>query len=69
LTPGKSKKGQAVKQIRDIMVRNSDMHPLEKQCLRALPDTEMIRTIISHTALGSGAKKKGKQPGEKKKKK
>ena len=60
LTPGKMKKGQAVKQIRDIMLKNREGHPLEKQCVKLLSDTEMIRTIISNASVGAcGSKAKG----------
>eukprot|EP01048_Picozoa_sp_COSAG05_P009497 COSAG05_NODE_785_length_7361_cov_460.024397_4_plen_141_part_00 len=59
LTPGKMKKGQAVKQIRDIMLKNREALPLERQCIKLLPDSDMIRTILSNATVGSGTKSKG----------
>eukprot|EP01047_Picozoa_sp_COSAG01_P029855 COSAG01_NODE_2062_length_8513_cov_8.566556_5_plen_174_part_00 len=72
LTPGKMKKGKAVKQIRENMLRLKDGHPLEKQCLKSLPDPDLIRTIISNITIpstGGATKKQMKHHARKQRKK
>ena len=65
LTPGKMKKGKAIKQVREIMMKQKNSHPLEQECLKVLSDADMIRTIISNiTVVGQSASSKGKGQGK-----
>eukprot|EP00879_Flechtneria_rotunda_P033200 GHRR01036747.1.p1 GENE.GHRR01036747.1~~GHRR01036747.1.p1 ORF type:complete len:284 (+),score=152.69 GHRR01036747.1:384-1235(+) len=68
LTPGTLKKGKAVKQAIELLVRGQDVLPRERDLLRAVPDMDMINAMVGTVKISASGLQQLKAASKKAKK-
>lgn len=68
LTPGTLKKGKAVKQAVDVLVRGQDVVQRERELIRACPDADMVNAMVGTVKISAAGLQQIKQASKKAKK-
>eukprot|EP00878_Enallax_costatus_P027775 GHUV01029928.1.p3 GENE.GHUV01029928.1~~GHUV01029928.1.p3 ORF type:complete len:131 (+),score=46.18 GHUV01029928.1:952-1344(+) len=68
LTPGTLKKGKAVKQAVDVLVRGQDVVARERELIRACPDADMVNAMVGTVKISAAGLQQIKQASKKAKK-